>query len=57
MFKQKVTTDDVFLGMTGKNSSTACCEDIVVSINLLLPCFLTSNSFTSGLIKMLFICP
>eukprot|EP00112_Aurelia_sp_Birch-Aquarium-sp1_P018178 Seg430.6 transcript_id=Seg430.6/GoldUCD/mRNA.D3Y31 product="Protein PIH1D3" protein_id=Seg430.6/GoldUCD/D3Y31 len=34
MFKQKVTTDDVFLGMSGKNSSTACCEDIVIKIQL-----------------------
>lgn len=32
MFKQKVTTDDVFLGMSGKNTSTACCEDLLVCI-------------------------
>ena len=34
MFKQKVTTDDVFLGMSGKNSSTACCEDLVVCMKV-----------------------
>lgn len=30
-FKQHVGTEDVFFGMTGKDPSTACCEDIVVS--------------------------
>jgi len=34
MFKQQVTTDDVFLGMSGKNSSTACCEDLLIKIVL-----------------------
>eukprot|EP00794_Sanderia_malayensis_P007318 gene7318-8136_t len=34
LFKQKVTTDDVFLGMTGKNQSTACCEDLLVRVQL-----------------------
>ena len=36
MFKQKVTTDDVFLGMSGKNSSTACCEDLLVCMIFLI---------------------
>ena len=31
MFKQKVTSNDIFLGMSGKNPSTACCEDLLVS--------------------------
>ncbi|XP_065058566.1 dynein axonemal assembly factor 6-like isoform X2 [Rhopilema esculentum] len=34
MFKQKVTSDDIFLGMSGKNPSTACCEDLLIKIQL-----------------------
>lgn len=30
LFKQQVTSDDIFLGMTSKNQSTASCEDILV---------------------------
>ncbi|NXS16790.1 PIHD3 protein, partial [Mystacornis crossleyi] len=33
-FKQYVGTEDVFFGMTGKDPSTACCEDIVIKIKL-----------------------
>uniref|UniRef100_A0A8C4L2U6 Dynein axonemal assembly factor 6 n=2 Tax=Equus asinus TaxID=9793 RepID=A0A8C4L2U6_EQUAS len=33
-FKQQVGTEDVFLGFTRKDSSTACCEDLVVKIKL-----------------------
>uniref|UniRef100_A0A8C3N191 Uncharacterized protein n=1 Tax=Geospiza parvula TaxID=87175 RepID=A0A8C3N191_GEOPR len=33
-FKQHVGTEDVFFGMTGKDPSTACCEDIVIKIKL-----------------------
>ncbi|XP_067833674.1 protein PIH1D3 isoform X2 [Heptranchias perlo] len=29
MFKQRVGTEDVFLGMSRKDGSTACCEDMV----------------------------
>ena len=36
LFKQKISTDDVFLGMSGKNSSTACCEDLVVCMRLII---------------------
>ncbi|XP_027581240.1 dynein assembly factor 6, axonemal [Pipra filicauda] len=34
LFKQSVGTEDVFFGMTGKDPSTACCEDIVIKIKL-----------------------
>ncbi|XP_055981802.1 dynein axonemal assembly factor 6 [Sorex fumeus] len=34
LFKQQVGTEDVFLGLTRKDSSTACCEDLVVKIKL-----------------------
>mgnify|MGYP002803967828 CR=1 FL=1 len=30
LFKQKVTSEDIFLGVGNKNPSTACCEDLVV---------------------------
>ncbi|XP_078494861.1 dynein axonemal assembly factor 6 [Ciona intestinalis] len=33
-YKQKVTSEDMFLGMSGKNPSTACCEDMIVRIEL-----------------------
>uniref|UniRef100_A0A8C9NXC8 Dynein axonemal assembly factor 6 n=1 Tax=Serinus canaria TaxID=9135 RepID=A0A8C9NXC8_SERCA len=33
-FKQHVGTEDVFFGMTGKDPSTACCEEIVIKIKL-----------------------
>ncbi len=31
MFKQAVTTEDIFLGMGAKNPTTASCEDLLVS--------------------------
>uniref|UniRef100_A0A8C5TVG7 Dynein axonemal assembly factor 6 n=1 Tax=Malurus cyaneus samueli TaxID=2593467 RepID=A0A8C5TVG7_9PASS len=34
LFKQHVGTEDVFFGMTGKDPSTACCEDMVIKIKL-----------------------
>ncbi|NXQ81472.1 PIHD3 protein, partial [Nyctibius grandis] len=34
LFKQSVGTEDVFFGMSGKDPSTACCEDMVIKINL-----------------------
>ncbi|XP_007530683.1 dynein axonemal assembly factor 6 [Erinaceus europaeus] len=34
IFKQKVGTEDMFLGMTRKDPSSACCEDLVVKIKL-----------------------
>ncbi|XP_064015696.1 dynein axonemal assembly factor 6 [Pogoniulus pusillus] len=34
LFKQCVGTEDVFFGMSRKDPSTACCEDIVVKIKL-----------------------
>ncbi|KAM5196106.1 dynein axonemal assembly factor 6 isoform 2-T2 [Hipposideros larvatus] len=33
-YKQQVGTEDVFLALTRKDSSTACCQDIVVKIKL-----------------------
>jgi len=33
-YKQKVGSEDIFLGMTGKQPSTAHCEDMVVQIDL-----------------------
>ncbi|NWT61832.1 PIHD3 protein, partial [Erythrocercus mccallii] len=33
-YRQHVGTEDVFFGMTGKDPSTACCEDIVIKIKL-----------------------
>eukprot|EP00062_Callorhinchus_milii_P026144 gi/632987915/ref/XP_007882823.1/ PREDICTED: protein PIH1D3 [Callorhinchus milii] len=34
LFKQRVGTEDVFLGVSRKDGSTACCEDMVIRINL-----------------------
>ncbi|XP_010012436.1 PREDICTED: protein PIH1D3 [Nestor notabilis] len=34
LFKQCVGTEDVFFGMSRKDPSTACCEDIVIKIKL-----------------------
>ncbi|XP_064360583.1 dynein axonemal assembly factor 6-like isoform X2 [Dromaius novaehollandiae] len=34
LFKQRVGTEDVFLGMSRKDPSTACCEDMVIKIKL-----------------------
>ncbi|XP_047572692.1 dynein axonemal assembly factor 6 isoform X1 [Lutra lutra] len=34
IFKQQVGTEDIFLGFSRKDSSTACCEDLVVKIKL-----------------------
>ncbi|XP_001514005.4 dynein assembly factor 6, axonemal [Ornithorhynchus anatinus] len=34
VFKQQVGAEDVFLGMTRKDPSTACCEDLLVKIKL-----------------------
>ncbi|XP_069723809.1 dynein axonemal assembly factor 6 [Phaenicophaeus curvirostris] len=33
-FKQRVGTEDVFFGMSRKDPSTACCEDMVIKIKL-----------------------
>ncbi|XP_027662301.1 dynein axonemal assembly factor 6 [Falco biarmicus] len=34
LFKQCVGTEDVFFGMSRKDHSTACCEDMVIKIKL-----------------------
>ena len=34
VFKQKVTTEDIYLQMGNKNQSTASCEDMIVKISL-----------------------
>ncbi|XP_043560214.1 protein PIH1D3 [Chiloscyllium plagiosum] len=34
LFKQRVGTEDVFFGLSRKDSSTACCEDMVIKIKL-----------------------
>ncbi|XP_005700286.1 PREDICTED: protein PIH1D3 [Capra hircus] len=34
VFKQQVGTEDMFLGLTRKDASTACCKDLVVKIKL-----------------------
>ncbi|XP_040856017.1 dynein assembly factor 6, axonemal [Ochotona curzoniae] len=34
VFQQQVGTEDVFLGLTRKDTSTACCKDLVVKIKL-----------------------
>ncbi|NXX86218.1 PIHD3 protein, partial [Urocolius indicus] len=34
LFKQSVGTEDVFFGMSRKDPSTACCEDMVIKIKL-----------------------
>nr|CAB3264875.1 protein PIH1D3-like [Phallusia mammillata] len=33
-YKQKVTSQDMFLGMSGKNPSSACCEEMTIKIIL-----------------------
>ena len=33
-YKQKVSTEDMFLGMGSKNPSSACCEDMIIRIEL-----------------------
>lgn len=33
-YKQRITTEDVFLQMGNKNSSSASCEDLVINIQL-----------------------
>lgn len=44
VYKQAVSTEDVFLGMGNKSPTTASCEDIIVS-TASLPLILCSNSF------------
>ncbi|XP_055249374.1 dynein axonemal assembly factor 6 [Moschus berezovskii] len=34
VFKQQVGTEDMFLGLTRKDASTACCKDLVVKVKL-----------------------
>lgn len=34
VYKQKVTTEDIYLQMGSKNQSTASCEDMIVKISL-----------------------
>ncbi|KAM6143291.1 dynein axonemal assembly factor 6 [Erethizon dorsatum] len=34
IFKQQVGTEDVYLGLTRKDSSTACCQELVVKIQV-----------------------
>ncbi|XP_040261041.1 dynein assembly factor 6, axonemal [Bufo bufo] len=34
LYKQRVGSEDIFLGMSQKDPSTACCEDMVVKIQL-----------------------
>uniref|UniRef100_H3B2E1 Dynein axonemal assembly factor 6 n=1 Tax=Latimeria chalumnae TaxID=7897 RepID=H3B2E1_LATCH len=34
IFKQQVGTEDIFLGMSRKDPSTACCEDLLIKIKL-----------------------
>uniref|UniRef100_A0A8C9P5B4 Dynein axonemal assembly factor 6 n=1 Tax=Spermophilus dauricus TaxID=99837 RepID=A0A8C9P5B4_SPEDA len=34
IFKQQVGTEDIYLGLTRKDSSTACCQELVVKIKL-----------------------
>ncbi|XP_030065568.1 dynein axonemal assembly factor 6 isoform X2 [Microcaecilia unicolor] len=34
VFKQRVGTEDMFLGMSRKDASTACCEDMLIKIKL-----------------------
>lgn len=33
-YKQRITTEDVFLQMGNKNPSSASCEDLVINIQL-----------------------
>uniref|UniRef100_A0A452HZ19 Uncharacterized protein n=1 Tax=Gopherus agassizii TaxID=38772 RepID=A0A452HZ19_9SAUR len=39
LFKQQVGAEDIFLGMSRKNPSTACCEDMLVSMTHISSCF------------------
>ena len=32
LFKQNITAEDIFLGMSTRNPSTACCEGLTVSV-------------------------
>lgn len=34
VYKQAVGTQDAFLGMSGKDPSSTCCEELVVKIDL-----------------------
>uniref|UniRef100_A0A8D0HU89 Dynein axonemal assembly factor 6 n=1 Tax=Sphenodon punctatus TaxID=8508 RepID=A0A8D0HU89_SPHPU len=34
LFKQKVGAEDIFLGMSRKDPSTACCEEMLIKIKL-----------------------
>ncbi|XP_077321343.1 dynein axonemal assembly factor 6 isoform X8 [Lithobates pipiens] len=34
LFKQRVRSEDIFLGLSRKDPSTACCEDMVIRIHL-----------------------
>uniref|UniRef100_A0A8C6H6F2 Dynein axonemal assembly factor 6 n=1 Tax=Mus spicilegus TaxID=10103 RepID=A0A8C6H6F2_MUSSI len=34
VFQQTVGTEDIYLGLTGKDPSTACCQELVVKIKL-----------------------
>ncbi|XP_040181119.1 dynein assembly factor 6, axonemal, partial [Rana temporaria] len=34
LFKQRVSSEDLFLGLSRKDPSTACCEDMVIRIQL-----------------------
>lgn len=34
IYKQAVETTDAFLGMSGKDASSACCEDLVLKVKL-----------------------
>ncbi|XP_078268188.1 dynein axonemal assembly factor 6 isoform X2 [Rhinoraja longicauda] len=34
LFKQRVGTEDLFLGMSRKDGSTACCEDMMIRIKV-----------------------
>lgn len=34
LYKQKICSEDLYLGMSNKNGSTASCEDMVVKIKL-----------------------
>lgn len=33
-YQQKVSSEDMFLGTSGKNASSACCENMIVKIVL-----------------------
>ena len=36
MFKQAVTSEDMYLQMRGKNPSSSSCEDLVVRVKIVL---------------------